>query len=333
MGKTEMNVSGVSLASILGAALLLCSLSVRAAGYDEPIRPLPQLKDLKLDEGKVRLGERMFNDVRLSRDNTMACVTCHALDKGGVDGRKSSLGINGQEGPINAPTVYNSGLNFRQFWDGRAGSLEEQAAGPVHNPKEMGSNWPEVMVKLSQDTRVVEQFRGSYKDGLQPRNIQDAIATFERSLLTPSRFDRYLQGDARAITTEEAAGYQRFKSYGCVACHQGVNVGGNMFQMFGVMGDYFQKRGNATEADLGRYNVTKRESDRHVFKVPSLRNVALTAPYFHDGSAATLGDAVDVMFKYQLGRPAPDEDKRLIIKFLMTLSGESFEAKQLGALR
>jgi cytochrome c peroxidase len=321
------------MASFLAAAVMLWGHTVGAAGYDEPIRPLPQLKDLKLDEGKVKLGEKMFKDVRLSKDNTMACASCHAMDNGGVDGRRFSLGINNQEGPINAPTVYNSGFNFRQFWDGRAASLEEQAAGPVHNPKEMGSNWREVMAKLIQDKVLIEQFKGSYKDGMQPKNIQDAIATFERSLITPSRFDRHLLGDASAITAEEATGYQRFKSYGCVACHQGVNVGGNMFQVFGVMGDYFQKRGNETDADQGRYNVTKRESDRHVFKVPSLRNVALTAPYFHDGSAATLGDAVDVMIKYQLGRPAPEEDKRLIIKFLTTLTGEQFEAKQLEAKR
>jgi len=267
---------------------------------------------------------------RLSRDNSLACASCHDLGRGGVDGLRTSLGIGGAVGPINAPTVFNSSLNFRQFWDGRAASLEEQAAGPVHNPKEMGSDWKEVLGKLSQDEPLVALFKASYPDGLQSRNIQDAIATFERSLTTPNaRIDKYLRGDRAALTNDELRGYQLFKAYGCVACHQGVNIGGNMFQTFGVMGDYFQRRGNVTAADLGRFNVTANEGDRHVFKVPSLRNVALTAPYFHDGSAQTLPDAVEVMFRYQLGRTAPQQDKDLIVKFLYTLTGEH-RGKPLG---
>ena len=177
--------------------------------------------------------------------------------------------------------------------------------------------------KLTQDGALELQMKQSYPDGLKAENIQDAIAVYERSLITPnSRLDRYLRGDKSAVSGDELHGYQLFKQYGCVACHQGVNMGGNMFQKFGVMGDYFGKRGNPTDADLGRYSVTKIESDKHVFKVPSLRNVALTAPYFHDGSAKTLSEAVDVMFKYQLGRLAPVQDKDLIVKFLHTLSGE-----------
>ena len=291
------------------------------AQSEEPIRPIPLT--VKLDAKKVALGDRLFHDKRLSKDNTLACASCHGLDRGGVDGGVGSTGINGAKGPINAPTVFNSGFNFRQFWDGRANSLEEQAAGPIHNPKEMGSNWAEVLGKLSQDVALVATFKESYPDGLQPKNIQDAIATFERSLITPnSRIDKYLRGDKTALKDDELRGYQLFKNYGCVACHQGVNVGGNMFQVFGVMGDYFAKRGGITEADLGRFSVTKNEADKHMFKVPSLRNVALTAPYFHDGSAKTLNDAVEVMFKFQLGRVAPQQDKELIVKFLHTLTGE-----------
>ncbi len=291
------------------------------AQSDEPIKPLPT--DIRLDVKKVALGDRLFNDKRLSRDNSMSCASCHDLAKGGVDGLPSSIGIGGVKGPINAPTVFNSSLNFRQFWDGRAGSLEEQSAGPVHNPKEMGSNWAEVTAKLAKDSALVDQIKQSYPDGLQSKNIQDAISVFERSLTTPNgRFDKYLRGDKAALSGDELRGYHLFKTYGCVSCHQGVNVGGNMFQTFGVMGDYFAKRGNVTATDLGRYNVTKIEADKHVFKVPSLRNVALTAPYLHDGSAKTLGDAVDVMFKYQLGRPASPQDKDLIVKFLHTLTGE-----------
>jgi cytochrome c peroxidase len=167
----------------------------------------------------------------------------------------------------------------------------------------------------------VAQFRAVYPDGLQPRHIQESIATFERSLITPSRFDRYLRGDSTR-STREKQGYQLFKNYGCVACHQGMGVGGNMYQTFGVLGNYFKDKGKITDADLGRYAVTKNEADRHVFKVPSLRNVELTAPYFHDGSAKTLDEAIDVMFRYQLGRTAPAADKALIVKFLKTLTGE-----------
>ena len=206
----------------------------------------------------------------------------------------------------------------------------------MHNPLEMGSNWQEVVAKLGKDEALAAQFKQSYADGVQSKNIQVAIAVFERSLITPNaRFDKYLRGDKTALTADEHKGYQLFKSYGCVACHQGVNAGGNMFQLFGVMGDYFAKRGNVTEADNGRYNATKNEADKHMFKVPSLRNVALTAPYFHDGSAKTLSDAVDVMFRYQLGRPASQADKDLIVKFLHTLTGEykgkSLEAPQVTA--
>jgi len=304
----------------IGAALLALALPT-GAQTDEPIKPITA--DTKLDAKKVALGDKLFHDKRLSKDNSMSCASCHNLSRGGVDSLPTSLGIGGAKGPINAPTVFNSSLNFRQFWDGRAATLEEQAAGPVHNPLEMGSNWAEVLGKLAKDDALVDQFKQSYPDGVQAKNVQDAIATFERSLTTPnSRFDRHLKGEKNALSADELRGYQLFKSYGCVACHQGVNAGGNMFQTFGVMGDYFAKRGGVTAADLGRFNVTKDEADKHMFKVPSLRNVALTAPYFHDGSAKTLPDAVDVMFKYQLGRPASAQDKELIVKFLHTLTGE-----------
>jgi len=301
-------------------AALAAAQNASAQMLDEPIKPLPAKLDL--DARKVALGKQLFHDKRLSKDNSLSCASCHEISKGGVDGQQFATGIKGQVGPINTPTVLNSGLNFRQFWNGRAATLEEQAAGPVHNPGEMGSNWQEVLGKLGQDAAFVAQFKAVYPDGVQPRHIQEAIATFERSLITPGRFDRYLLGDSRAIDEDEKQGYQLFKNYGCVACHQGMGVGGNMYQTFGVLGNYFKDKGKVTEADLGRYAVTKNEADRHVFKVPSLRNVELTAPYFHDGSAKTLDEAIDVMFRYQLGRSAPAADKALIVKFLKTLTGE-----------
>ena len=299
-----------------------------AANRNEPIQPLPEVN---LDQEKVDLGNRLFHDQRLSGDNTISCASCHSLDQGGVDRLPVSKGVGGAEGPINSPTVLNSGLNFRQFWDGRAATLEDQIEGPIHADVEMNSNWPEVISKLSQDENYPTHFAQLYEDGITSSNIKDAIATFERSLITPSRFDDYLRGDDNAISTEEKQGYELFKAYGCVACHQGTNVGGNMYQYFGVMGNYFEDRGNVTEVDYGRYNVTGKDHDKFMFKVPSLRNVALTPPYFHDGSAATLEDAVDTMIQYQLGRIVPAEDRDLIIKFLQSLnSKEEIPAKHLS---
>lgn len=291
-----------------------------AAHLDEPLRPLPAHSDL--DPGKVELGSLLFVDKRLSADNTIACSSCHDFTHGGADTRARSIGIHGAPSAVNAPSVFNSGLNFRELWSGSAPSLEAFVTGVVQNPTVFGSKWSDVVARISRDPDLAVRFAALYRDGVTRDNIVNAIATYARSLVTPSRFDRWLRGDSHAITAEEEQGYERFKSYGCVACHQGVNVGGNMYQKFGVMGNYFLDHGHDTAADQGRYAVTGRESDRHVFKVPSLRNVALTSPYFHDGSAPTLEAAVDVMFRYQLGRTAPPTDKALIVDFLKTLTGE-----------
>ncbi|MDT8375606.1 MAG: cytochrome-c peroxidase [Mariprofundaceae bacterium] len=288
---------------------------------NEPLLPLSV--PAGLDAEKVALGEKLFHEPRLSADNSISCAHCHSLDRAGVDGLPRSFGINGEEGEINTPTVFNSGLHIAQFWDGRAVTLEDQIDGPVHNPKEMGSGWPQIIRKLEADPGYVSAFSRLYPDGMSSENIKGAIATFERSLVTTSApFDRYLRGEEEAISAGAKKGYRLFRSYGCVACHQGANVGGNMFQTFGIMGDYFADRGNITRADLGRYNVTGLEEDRHLFRVPSLRLVTLTAPYFHDGSARTLHDAIEVMARYQLGRKIGDEDKQLIVEFLQTLVGE-----------
>lgn len=288
---------------------------------DEPIKPLPEQQSL--DPKLVALGRKLFFDTALSKDNSVSCATCHDLNRGGTDRLTHSIGINKTEGPINAPTVLNSMYSFIQFWDGRATTLEEQAAGPIQNPKEMGSTLDEVIVKLKNDPSYAQDFQSIFGSDPTPQAITSAIATFERTLTTPnSPFDRFLRGDKTALAPEAEHGYKLFKMYGCISCHQGRNVGGNMFQKLGIMGDYFVDRGNITQADLGRYNVTHLESDRHVFKVPSLRNVELTAPYFHDGSAKTLQEAVRVMAKYQLGRSLSDEDTSLIIAFLKSLTGE-----------
>jgi cytochrome c peroxidase len=256
-------------------------------------------------------------------DNSLSCHSCHNISEGGDDGRRFSVGINGAIGPINAPTVLNSGLNIAQFWDGRASTLEEQVDGPVTHPNEMGSTWDDVQRKLSDDPEMVAAFADVLDGHLTPQNIQTAIAAYERTLQTPnSPFDQWLFGNDDALTETELRGYSRFKELGCVSCHQGRNVGGNMYQTFGVMGDYFEGRSNLTDADLGRFAVTGNELDRHSFRVPSLRNVELTAPYFHDGSVDSLPDAVRVMAIYQLGRPLSDGDVDDIAAFLRTLTGE-----------
>jgi len=294
---------------------------VLAVKAREPIKPIPQA--IQLDNRKVKLGEKLFHDPSLSRDGTVSCASCHNLQTGGTDRLTHSVGIKKAEGPINAPTVFNSAFHFKQFWDGRAESLEDQVDGPAQAEKEMGSTWNDIIAKLQRSPAYVATFGQIYPDGIQPANIRNAIAEFERSLITPnSRFDRYLRGDNSALTDDEREGYRKFKLYGCITCHQGVNVGGNMFQPFGLMGDYFADRGNITKSDLGRYNVTGKEEDKFVFKVPSLRNVALTAPYFHDGSAKTLEAAVTTMAQYQLGRELPTEDRDQIVKFLKSLTGE-----------
>lgn len=288
--------------------------------------PLPPVPDLPAD--KVALGKRLFFDPRLSHNDTIACATCHQLDSGGSDRLPVSVGIDGRKGGVNAPTVFNSSLNFVQFWDGRATSLEEQAAGPVHNPLEMGSNWAEVIAKLSRDDSYRKDFQRIYRQGMSGDTIVDAIATYERTLLTPnSPFDRYLAGDKEVLNPLERSGYQRFLAYGCASCHQGAGLGGNMFQRFGIMDSYL-KDGAGRQADLGRFNVSGLDRDKNVFKVPSLRNVEVTPPYFHDGSAETLEQAVIVMGRYQLGREFSGDDVKALTAFLKTLTGE-WEGKRL----
>jgi len=288
---------------------------------DEPIHPIP--RTIELDSRKVVLGGRLFHDSRLSADSTVSCASCHNLHRYGADNVARSVGVGGAKGDANTPTVFNSGLNFRQFWDGRAETLEDQIDGPIRNPAEMGSDWPQILNKLRADPDYTAQFSAIYATGMDSRTIKDAIATFERSLITPDcRFDRYLRGDSHAITAAEKEGYRLFKQNGCSSCHQGVLAGGNMFEKFGVVADYFADRGRIVRADLGRFNITGQEDDRYTFKVPSLRNVARTAPYFHDGSAKTLKEAVSVMAKYQLGRQLSADELGLIVQFLETLTGE-----------
>ena len=289
-----------------------------------PISPIPNRPSVTTDA--VLLGSKLYFDARLSQDGTRSCASCHDFSKGGSDGKVFSTGVENRSGEVNAPTVLNSGLNYVQFWDGRATSLESQIDGPIGNVRELGTSWPEVVERLSADKELQELSQKAYGDNLTAPRIKSAIATFERTLTTPnSRFDKFLNGDLQAINEQERHGFQRFKQFGCTACHQGTNVGGNMFQKLGVAEDYFKdvaKTRPLTQADLGRFNVTHDPHDRHYFRVPSLRNVALTAPYFHDGSQKTLEQAIHTMGHYQLGRELQPEDVSAIAAFLRTLTGE-----------
>jgi cytochrome c peroxidase len=297
--------------------------AVRSPRFEshEPIQPIEARPDL--DPRKIELGRKLFHNPQLSHNNQVSCASCHNLQTGGTDRKARSIGIDGALGIINAPTVLNSGFNFSQFWDGREPTLEKQIDEPLQSKIEMGSTWPEVIAKLKSAPEYVQAFRRIYGSDIQSDHVRDSVAEFERSLSTPnSRFDRYLRGETHALTAWERQGYLLFKSFGCASCHQGMNVGGNMYQKLGVMAPYFADRGHITKADRGCFNVTGDPQDMYMFKVPSLRNVELTPPYFHDGSAATLPDAVRMMAKYQLGRHLTDQEVDSIVEFLKTLTGE-----------
>ena len=310
---------------------------------DEPIQPIPTVREffedhLEIDYvgAKIELGRRLFHDPRLSHDNTISCASCHDLRFGGTDRASSAIGVAGQVGPINTPTVFNAALNVTQFWDGRAEDLERQADGPPNAPGEMASNWGEINAKLLQDVEVVALLRSAFAlEGELPPDLDkrywlEAIADFERTLITPgAAFDAYLAGDAEAIPREAREGYQLFKDVGCIECHNGMAAGAKSFQKLGRNNPYFTT--NAHGPDLGRFNVTGLEQDRHVFKVPGLRNVALTAPYFHDAAQETLADAVRTMARVQLGVTLVESDVERIVAFLETLTG-TYEDRPLDPL-
>lgn len=290
---------------------LLTALSAK-----DIIVPIPS--QIPYNHSKALLGKKLFQDPKLSRDGTVSCAHCHLLDAGGVDHQPFSFGIQGRVGNINAPTVYNSVFNISQFWDGRAKDLKAQVMGPLLNPNEMDTDIKEMLAYLQNKNSYLQAFKENYHDGVTLENVQDAIAEFEKALITPhSRFDRFLQGDEKSLTAEEKEGYALFKGFGCIACHNGVNLGSNLYQKLGIMKEYHDATNN-----LGRFNVTKKNRDRYYYKVPTLRNIALTAPYLHNGSIKTLPGVVRIMIEHQLGRIPKKSDVTKIVKFLETLTGE-----------
>ena len=289
----------------------------------EPVRPIDLTAEV--DQEKVALGFALFHDTRLSVDNTVSCASCHDLSTAGVDNHQYSHGVDDQVGGVNAPTVYNAVYNFVQFWDGRAKTLADQAAGPPLNPIEMAStSFDEIIAKLQADKPFAKAFTAVYPDGLTEANITDAIEEFERTLITPnSRFDKWLRGDNEAITADELAGYELFKKYDCATCHVGPNLGGQSYELMGLRRHYFADRGlELTVEDNGRFKETQLERDRHRFKVPGLRNVEHTWPYYHDGTRETLEDAVRDMGIYQSGVELTSLEVDQITSFLKTLTGE-----------
>lgn len=295
---------------------------VNTPSSSQSITPLPEPVELNSD--KVALGFKLFIDPMLSHDNTISCSSCHNLNHGGVDNLKFSFGIHGSLTKRNTPTVFNSGFNFKQFWDGRAVSLEEQAEGPLLNPNEMGSSWNEILQKLTNSPEYYALFNKIYGEKeITTQQFTDAISTFERALVTTnSKFDNWLKGDKNALNEKQKQGYELFQSYGCISCHQGVNVGGNMFEKLGVFKDFYSNHPEGAN-DLGRFEITRNDNAKNEFKVPSLRNVALTAPYLHDGSIETLHEMIDIMARYQLGIKLPESEIQAIEAFLNSLTGET----------
>ncbi len=274
---------------------------------------------------KVQLGEKLFNDVLLSQNKTQSCNTCHPLDAYGADGKRFSEGAFGEKGVRNTPTVYNAVFNLAQFWDGRAADLEEQALFPIFNEKEMAMRDSSVLLaRLRKHEEYPSLFARAFPGAKEPvslLHLAKALATFEKTLVTPSRFDRYLLGNEQALTEQEKKGLEYFLDLGCSPCHSGTGVGGSMYQPFGVLGYYWDYTGSETR-DEGRYAFTGDSSERYWFKVPSLRNVTKTAPYFHDGSVTDLEQAVQAMASAQLNRPLEKEELNALLAFLEALTGE-----------
>lgn len=297
------------------AATVFCVNGLAAA--PEAFEPIAPARNVDL--AQVELGKKLYFDPRLSKSGFISCNSCHNLSMGGTDNLPTSIGHNWQQGPINSPTVLNSSLNLAQFWDGRAADLKEQAGGPIANPKEMALSHILAIDVLKTIPGYVSEFKLVFaSDEITIDQVTEAIAEFEKTLVTPnSRFDQWLLGHGDALRDEELAGYELFKSSGCASCHNGAALGGNTFQRMGLVKPY--KTDNPAE---GRFAVTGKEADRFSFKVPTLRNVELTYPYFHDGAAATLTEAVDVMGRLQLGRTFDAQENAQIVAFLKTLTGE-----------
>ena len=305
-------------ASLATTVLLTCTSGIAQAADNSLYQPIAPPKSVDL--GKVELGKKLYFDPRLSKSGFISCNSCHNLHMGGTDNLKTSIGDHWQQGPINSPTVLNSSLNLAQFWDGRAADLKEQAGGPIANPGEMAFTHTLAIDVLSSIPGYVREFKMVFgQEQINIDQVTSAIAEFEKTLVTPnSKFDRWLLGEKTALNDQELRGHKLFNDSGCVACHNGPALGGNSFQKMGLVEPY---GGNKKGVD-GRAAVTGKDEDRLNFKVPTLRNVELTYPYFHDGEADTLTQAVDIMGRLQLGRKFSEQENADVVAFLKTLTGD-----------
>jgi len=291
-------------------------------------KPLPSeapSPENPVTQAKIELGKKLYYDTRLSKEGNISCNSCHDLATFGVDNEPTSDGDDGSKGDRNSPTVLNAALHQTQFWDGRAEDVEQQAGMPILNPVEMAIPSEEFLVdRLAATDDYPPLFAEAFPEDAEPlvyANIGNALGAFERTLLTPSRFDAYLEGDQDALSDQEKAGLEKFIQLGCTTCHNGVNIGAYSFQKFGVFGDYWEHTGSK-KVDEGRYTVTENEGDKFVFRVASLRNVAETGPFFHDGSVENLDLAVRIMVKLQLGIELRNDEIENLVAFLHSLSGE-----------
>jgi len=311
----------------LALVFLLCPFSsiagadgINASDPNQPITPIPLT--VKLPAGTVALGQRLFNDPRLAGKQGLSCADCHKLAEGGDDGVAVATGPGSGKMQLNTPTVFNVAYNGHIGWYGKHSSLHAQAAADLKKRQHHSSPWAILLDYLNNHPDYPSLFSASYPDGITRDNMLDALVVFERSLITPNApFDRWLRGDSDALSAAAREGYQRFQQLGCISCHQGVNIGGNLFQRIGIFGDFFADKAATTFPDQGRYNITGRERDRHVFRVPSLRNVAVTAPYFHDGRTNSLREAIELVGRYQLNRELSAQDLDYLEAFLRSLTG------------
>ena len=297
--------------------LLLFFLLVTLLSALEPIAPLPtKLEDVDL--AKAKLGRMLFFDPILSSDRSVSCLSCHSFDHGGADPHAVSLGVHNRKGGIQSPSVYNARYNFRQFWNGRASTLRAQLNGPLYDHAEMDMTPQQIETRLNQSPLYLAAFGKVYGfKRITIDDVTDAIVEFEKALVTPnSRFDRYLRGEIE-LSDAEQKGYEKFKTLGCITCHNGINIGANAFQKMGLFRDYAYD-----PKYQDRFALTKSALHKNVFKVPTLRNITLTSPYFHDASAATLEEAITAMARYNLGITISKEDRDLLIIFLKSLEGD-----------
>ncbi len=317
-------VSGIARACVIIFAIIGCFRLTFAEGLGpsdrgEPIAPVAPATDL--DPSRVALGAMLFADKQLSSKNMLSCLSCHDLSTGGTVRAKQTVGYNGRLHRFNAPSIFNVGRNYRLGWRGNFTSLEQQNEAVLLDRNLMAVSWSVLISRLRSSPHYMAAFQNAYGRSIRRDDVLNALATYERSLVTPDApFDKYLRGDLQALSDEAQRGYRLFKMYGCASCHQGSNVGGNVFQKFGI---FVERHGNkgVSNGDLGRWTVTHDDGDIGVFRVPSLRNVELTAPYFHDGSIASLNEAVALMGRVQLGQEIPENDVEDLVAFLKSLTG------------